>query len=191
MPNPNFTDVEVRVVELRIKEQSLWEKITKESNLEIKVFSSVSDGISDKSFNIELNVMPVKEGHRIGFGPAGYTIYRNRAGQVPRFLDVNITVLEDDSDIRNTAKLMSEVRATEDFQKLVTTIAAASANPLLGVGLNVADSLMNIGLKLLQDNGDDLLLRRYFSFNYNIDGFEGAAEFESEQAYLKLQIYTG
>lgn len=191
MPNQNFTDVELRIIDLKIKSLNFWEKMTRESKQEIKIFSAVSDGVADNAFNIELGVMPVSEGGKISFGPAGYTIYRNRAGQIPRFIDTHITVIEDDSDIRNTAKLMARVRATNEFQELANTITAAATNPLFAVGLNVAESLMDIGLQVLQENGDDLWLRRYFSFNYNIDGYDGVAEFESEEAYIKLQLFTG
>ncbi|GFS15371.1 hypothetical protein ElyMa_004931000 [Elysia marginata] len=191
MPNQRFTDVELRIVDLRIKSQSFWDRLANESKYEVKIFSSVSDGVSDNTYNLELGVMPVAEGGRVGFGPAGYAIYRNRAGQIPRFLDAHVTVIEDDSDIRNTATLMSKVRTTEAFSELSQTVLAAAANPLFAVGLNVAESLMDIGLDVLKENGDDLWLRRYFSFNYNIDGYSGSAEFESEEAYIKLQLFTG
>ncbi|ALU43850.1 MULTISPECIES: hypothetical protein [Pseudoalteromonas] len=191
MPNQMFTDVELRIMSIHVKSLGLVDKLLSERKFEIKVFSAVSDGVADHAFNMELNVMPVSEGGTISFGPAGYTIYRNRAGQIPRFLDAHIAVLEDDSDIRSTAKLMAKVRKTTAFGELTRTVAAAAANPLFAVGMNVAESLMDISIDVLKENQDDLWLRRFFSFNYNIEGYEGVAEFESDEVQITLQLFTG
>lgn len=185
-----FTEVELRVQKLKVKKQGFWEKLVEESKFEVKLFSAVSDGIPDNTFNLELGVFPVREGCSIDFGPNGYTLYRNRAGQIPRYLDCNISVIEDDSDIRNMAKLMSEVRKTDDFKSLVETLALAVINPALTISLNVACSILGIGLDVLKQNGDDLWLQQYFTFNYKIDGYEGNFEIESDEVTLKIELVT-
>ena len=185
-----FTEVELRIQELKVKKQGFWESLVKESKFEVKLFSVVSDGIPDNAFNLDLGIFPVREGGSIDFGPNGYALYRNRAGQIPRYLDCNVSVIEDDSDIRNMAKLMSEIRKTDDFKSLVGTLVLTAANPALRIGLDVAGSILGIGLDILKQNSDDLWLQQYFSFNYKIDGYDGIFEVDSNEVKLKLEIVT-
>jgi hypothetical protein len=88
------------------------------------------------------------------------------------------------------ANLMSEIRKTSDFRNLVGTLALAAANPALKIGLDVAESIMGIGLDILKQNGDDLWLQQYFSFNYKIDGYDGVFEISSNEVRLKLELVT-
>lgn len=190
MATQNFTEVELRVMEIQIKKHGFWETLGERGRFEVKLFSVVSDGVPDNTFNLELGVFSVKDGGVIEFGPHGYALYRNRAGQIPRYLDCHVAIVEDDSDIRSMASLMSEVRKSNEFKSLANALLLGRLNPVLNIGLNVAGSLVEIGLNILRNNGDDLWHREYFTFNYKIDGYEGKLEMDSANARATLSIVT-
>jgi len=85
---------------------------------------------------------------------------------------------------------MSEIRKTDDFKSLVGTLVLTATNPVLKIGLDVAGSILGIGLDILKQNGDDLWLQQYFSFNYKIDGYDGIFEVDSDAVKLKLELVT-
>lgn len=185
-----FTEIELRILELKVKKHSFWERLIERGKFEVKLLSVVSDGVPDHTFNLELGIFSVRDEGSIDFGPYGYALYRNRAGQIPRYLDCHIAVIEDNSGIRSMAKLMAEIRKTDDFKNLTNILALASINPAVKIGLNVAEAILNIGLNVLQQKKDKVWLRQYFTFNYKIDGYEGDYEFESDDVKLKIELIT-
>lgn len=190
MATQKFTEVELRVMEIQIKKHGFWEKLVERGRFEVKLFSVVSDGVPDNTFHLELGVFSVKDGGVIQFGPYGYALYRNRAGQIPRYLDCYVAIVEDDSDIRMMANFMSEVRKSNEFKSLANALLFGRLNPVMNIGLNVAGSLLDIGLNILKNNGDDLWHREYFTFNYRIDGYEGKFEMDSDDAKARLSMFT-
>lgn len=183
----NFSEIELRIQSLLVKRTP---KTFGEKNYEVKIFSVVSDGVPDRTFNLELGVFSLSEGGRVEFGPNGFALYRNRAGQIPRFLDAHLAVVEDDSNIRNMARLMAEIRKQDDFTALSELLSLATINPALKIGVDVARTLMDIGLAVLESNKDDLWLRQYFTFNYRIDGYEGAFSAETDDVKIDLELVT-
>lgn len=190
MTTQKFTEVELRVMEIQIKKHAFLARLAEGGKFEVKLFSVISDGVPDNTFNLELGVFSVKDGGVIEFGPHGYALYRNRAGQIPRYLDCHVSIVEDDSDIRSMATLMSEVRKSDEFKSLASQLLIGTINPVLSIGLDVAGSLVQIGLNILKNNGDDLWDREYFTFNYKIDGYEGKFDMDSDDARARLSIVT-
>ena len=189
-----FSEVELRIKELTIHipdKKGFWQRLIEGETSEVKLFSVISDGVPDNTLHTELGIFPVDSKNRsIKFGPHGYSLYRNKAGQIPRYLDCHITVVEDDSDIRSMAQLMSKIRRSDDFKKLTKILLEASLNPVVTIGMDVAKEILGIGLSILEQNGDDLLMQQYFSFNYRIDGYHGKFQLDSPEAKVSLEVIT-
>lgn len=189
-----FSEVELRIKELTIhipEKKDFLQRVIEGKTSEVKLFSVISDGVPDNTLHTDLGIFPVDSKNRsIKFGPYGYSLYRNKAGQIPRYLDCHITVVEDDSDIRSMAQLMSKIRRSDNFRELTKLLLEASLNPALLIGMDVAKEILGIGLSILKQNGDDLLMRQYFSFNYRIDGYHEKFQLDSPEAKVSLEVIT-
>lgn len=189
-----FSEVELRIKKLTVQlnpdKQGFFKDFFEGRKFELKLFSVISDGVPDNTFHTELGIFSVDSNGSIKFGPNGYVLYRNKAGQIPRYLDCHLTVVEDDSDIRSMAQLMSKIRRTDGFKELTQLLLEAQVNSVIGIGLDVAKEILGLGLSILENNGDDLLMRQYFSFNYNIDGYHGNFQFDSPEVKVTLELIT-
>ena len=176
--------------ELTEQKQGFLKTLLNGGEFEVKLISTVTDGISNNVLNVELDFFPVGDNGVIKFGPNGFSLYHNRDSKIPPYLDCHVAILEDDSGIRQKADLMSRMKRTSNLMELPSKLLARRLNPVLNFDLNLAELLLDTGLKILTQNGDELWLRGYFTFNYTIDGYKGDIEIESDDAIIKLSMVT-
>ena len=188
----NFSELELRATKLTIKDASWWEELWEGGTFEVKLITAVSDGVKDGRFNVNLDMIPMTKDGPSPFGSTGYRLYRNPMNVIPRFLDINVAIIEDDSDIRNTAKLFQDIKLTDGFKEVFSIVEGVGlvTNPIVGAGVNVAATLINLALEVFAKNEDDLWLRDYVTRNRKIDGYGGREVLASNKVELETTLFT-
>lgn len=114
----------------------------------------------------------IRRNSELPLGPDGLAIYRNpKQGQVPRFLDFRIALIETDEDVRKLGGFAEELAKNEDWKKLrdgiitLTAVAAPTA-ALVTAGVDLA---MHVVSQFLKANQDDQLIQVAGSYNDKLD----------------------
>jgi hypothetical protein len=107
----------------------------------------------------------VKDNQTLLFGESGLMIYSSE--YIPDRLDIQLWVIEADSDVRNFVIEADKVLDSDAFRGLFAVVEAALAvtNPVLSGVIAVAGVVVNILRKKLRANGDDLVGYWQTSFN--------------------------
>jgi hypothetical protein len=160
------TDVEMRLLRVFVKDKRDIGKG------EIYLFTVTTDSIAPEPFKLELKTFrDVENNTELTFGPGGLTIYRNPQGNVPRFLDYRIFVMESDQGIRDAGKFIGDVQGNSDFISARDSIVSAvTGNALTGnIIISATDVIVSLISKILKINKDDQLILIAGSFNDKID----------------------
>ena len=159
-------------MELRIKNikilpgnwlTKIWQEISEGGEYEVKFLFACSDGIKDGNTHLSLDVIPINIQGSHDFGPHGFTLYRSPPNIIPDFLDVHLTLLEDDSGIRTISTLMDQAVQTDQYKSLMERIAETVASPW-APAIHIADDLFSIAVNVMKGNSDDLWMQEDCSF---------------------------
>jgi hypothetical protein len=112
-----------------------------------------------------LEVNGVKDKQSMLFGDSGLVVYSSDC--IPDRLDIQLWVIESDSDIRNFVIEVDKVLESDAFKALFATAEATLAvmNPVLSGVVAVAGVVVNILRQKLRANKDDLVGYWQASFN--------------------------
>jgi hypothetical protein len=116
-----------------------------------------------QSSSLEIN--GVKDNQSMLFGDSGLVIFSSE--HIPEKIDVQLWVIESDSDVRNFAIEADKVLDSDAFKGLYAAVEATLAitNPVLSGVIAVAGVVVNIVRKKLRENKDDLVGYWQASFN--------------------------
>jgi hypothetical protein len=108
-----------------------------------------------QSNSLEIN--GVKDNQTLLFGDSGLVIYQSEA--IPDKLDIQLWVIESDTDIRNFAVDADKVLDSDAFKGLfaATELALAVTNPILSGVIAVGGVVINMLRQKLCANKDDLV----------------------------------
>ena len=176
--------MELRINRIEMADKNWLARIASEiaegGEYELKLLSVVSDGIKDRKFHVALNPFGVNiEGHH-QFGPYGYAIYRSPESKTPTFLDCHVTIIEDDSGIRQVTELMDLAVQTDAYQGLMKTVESIIANPY-SVAASIADELFQIVLSVIKGNSDDIFMQQDFTCTKRLGEFDKPFSLENEK----------
>ena len=112
-----------------------------------------------------IEVDGVKDNQSLLFGDSGLVIFTSE--HIPERLDIQLWVIESDEDVRNFAIEADKVLDSDAFKGLYAAVEATLAitNPVLSGVIAVAGVVVNIVLKKLRENKDDLVGYWQASFN--------------------------
>jgi len=164
--DPSITDVEMRLKEVFIFDNR------DPGKGDIYLVTVVADNLSVEPFTIEIKAFEdIHDNEALQLGPAGLTIYRNPQGQIPRFLDYRILVMESDQEMRQAGDVLNEIRNNDQFKVVRDNLIAMAATAQPTVALITAASDLVIGLiaQILKMNRDDQIIYVAGSFNDKID----------------------
>jgi hypothetical protein len=126
---------------------------------EVRLISVASTDLVPKSEDSVLKVeMPlfkgVKNGSFLPLGTTGKLVYTS--AHRPKFLNWSLWVIEDDSDVRDTGKLIADALGSEEFKSIETSLKAVlKSNPVAlaaeAIVRQAAKLLANVAMK----NKDD------------------------------------
>ncbi len=135
----------------------------------ITIDSNVKDPIQ---VSTPLPFPGVRKNNRLPLGDKGLMMYYASPDELPRYLGIQLVLIEDDSDLRDIGKVLSQARASEEYKTILTTATAlaSAANPVYGTLISAGDALAGMIGKLLEQNGDDLIA--YFAATYTL-AFDG------------------
>jgi hypothetical protein len=113
-----------------------------------------ADRLSQSAY---LEINGVKDKQTMLFGDSGLVIYSNT--YIPDRVDIQLWVIESDSDIRNFAIEADRVLDSDAFKTLFAAVEATLAitNPVLSGVIAVAGVVVNILRQKLRANKDDLV----------------------------------
>jgi hypothetical protein len=104
-----------------------------------------------------LEINGVKDNQTLLFGDSGLAIYRNDS--IPETLDIQLWVIESDSDIRSFALDADKVIDSDTFKGLFAAVETALTvtNPVLSGAIAVGGVVVNLLRQKLRANKDDLV----------------------------------
>lgn len=190
--DPTVTDVEMRLLQAIITDPR------ERGKAEVMLVAVMGDDSGEPPKVTKFQAFEaVEKNSELPLGPEGLTIYRNpKQGQVPRFLDFRIGLIETDEDVRALGDLIGEIEKNEDWKKLrdgilaLTAIAAPTA-ALVAAGVDLA---MNIAGRVLRANQDDQLLQVAGSYNDKLDDLgvhRGLIYQSTRYATIAYQVRAG
>lgn len=120
----------------------------------------------------------VKSGSFLPLGTAGKLLYTS--AQRPKFLNWSLWVIEDDSDVRDTGKLIADALASDEFKSIETSLKAVlvsnpSALAAQAIVTQAAKLLAGVAMK----NKDDqigVIDTTFIHKLHNIDDFSVSGE---------------
>ena len=163
---PSITDVEMRLKEVYIINNR------DPGKGDIYLVTVATDSLAPEPFTLEIKSFEdIPDKSALQLGPGGLTIYRNPQGNVPRFLDYRILVMESDHDIRKAGEVLDEIRNTDQFTTVRDNLIAMAATGQPTVTLVTAASDLVLGLiaQILKMDRDDQIIYIVGSFNDKID----------------------
>jgi hypothetical protein len=163
---PSVTDVEMRLKEVFIYD------VRDIGRGDVYIASVVGNDLTKEPFTLEVKTFQdVADGSGLQFGPGGIALYRNPKGQIPRFLDFRLLVVESDEEIRDAGQVLEEIKGTDEYTKLRDSLIALAATGQLEVAALTAatDIVMTILIGILKSNRDDQLIYVAGSFNSKLD----------------------
>ena len=130
-----------------------------------RLLEAVIDEAGKLSQSVYMEIDRVKDNQSITFGDSGMALYHSE--QIPERLDMQVWVIESDSDVRDFAVEVDTVMDSAAFKTLygAVTAALAMSNPVLTAAVSVGGVLVNILRKRLRANKDDLV--GYFQSSLN------------------------
>ncbi|MDR2653012.1 MAG: hypothetical protein LBC68_12005 [Prevotellaceae bacterium] len=108
-----------------------------------------------QSYNLEIN--RVKDNQSLLFGESGLVIYQNAV--IPDKFDIQLWVIESDSDIRSFAVDADKILESDAFKSLFAAVETALvvASPVVSGAIAVGGVVVNMLRKKLLANKDDLV----------------------------------
>lgn len=106
--------------------------------------------------------------HKLTFGDTGYVVYQSE--KIPDHLDWLLLVLEDDTDVRDDAKMVQAIVGHPEFGDLSNNLIGAIskgalANPAFAVASEIGKFAVNLLTEKGKKNKDDQVGLMYLSLN--------------------------
>jgi hypothetical protein len=164
--DPNIKDVEMRLMEVFIFDNR------DPGKGDIYLLALVADGLAPEPLNLVVKGFEgVGDNEALQIGPGGLTIYRNPQGNIPRFLDYRIMVMESDQELRDAGELVEEIRGKDQFKLIKDSLIAMAGvgAPIPALISSAVDLLMGLISQVLKMNKDDQIIYIAGSFNDRID----------------------
>ena len=165
--DPSITDIEMRIKQVRILNNQEFI-----GTGDIYIVVVAVDDLSKKPITMQVKTFEgVRNNDELTLGPAGLAVYRNPKGQIPRFLDYRLIVMESDQEKRDFGKLLADVEADTQFKSVRDgLIAMATATqPAAALVIAAADTIVNVISRVLKADRDDQVIYIAGSFNDKID----------------------
>jgi len=101
----------------------------------------------------------------------GLDVARNYSGKIPRFFDIHVVLMKSNERTRDIAKAIQEAINSETGKALQTTITTAinAANPIAGVIVSAATSLLSLITGILSKEKDEQIFYGVASFEDDPD----------------------
>ncbi len=136
---------------------------------EVQVVSMLVDGLSKDPVSVRLEAWEqVEDGADLPILEPGISLYRHE-GAPPPFLDWRLLIIESDSGVRDTGKLVAALGDHADWRALSTALREllAPGNPVLAAVVIVTAELMKVVGSVLMANRDDQIA--YLAVTYDRD----------------------
>lgn len=164
-------DPSINDVEMRLKEVFIFNNRDPGKG-DIYLVTVLADGLATEPFTLGIKTFEdIHDNEALQLGPAGLTIYRNPQGNIPRFLDYRILVMESDQKIRQAGEVLSEIRSNDQFKVVRDNLIAmaATAQPTAALITAATDLVVGLIAQILKMNRDDQIIYIVGSFNDKID----------------------
>jgi hypothetical protein len=164
--DPSITDVEMRLKEIFVFDNR------DPGKGDIYLVTVVTDSLAQEPFTLEIKAFEdIHDNEALQVGPAGLAIYRNPEGEIPRFLDYRIIVMESDQELRKAGEILGEIRTNDQFKTVRDNLIAMAVTAQPSVALLTAATDLVVGLiaQILKMNEDDQIIYIAGSFNDKID----------------------
>lgn len=108
----------------------------------------------------------IRKGDLLPIGDAGLGMYYSRPERFPKYLGLNLLIVEDDKAVRDIGASITRARNSPEYKAILTAsqTLATSANPAYGALITIGDALVGLTAKMMEKNKDDLLA--YFAATY-------------------------
>ena len=117
--DPTITDVEMRLTEVFIFDNR------DPGKGDIYLVTVVTADLAQEPFTLAIKTFEdIHDNEGLQLGPAGLTIYRNPQGEIPRFLDYRILVMESDQEMRDAGEVLDEIRSNDKFKTVRDNLIA-------------------------------------------------------------------
>lgn len=152
----NAVELLLREVWILDNFDGILEQIFGGSN-EIKLVSLVFDGASKDPFKFEVGSFPgIDTNKKLPIGDGGLALYFSEPDQLPRFIDWRLLVIEDDSDVRNAAKIIHQVQKTANYNGIVEE-AVGLVNSTWAAVTKITSSVISLIATAMEQNQDDVI----------------------------------
>jgi hypothetical protein len=122
-----------------------------------KLLDAVMESVADFAQSQTLAIDSVKDNQTLTFDDAGLVLYQSN--HVPDALNIQLWVIESDSDVRKLAIDAETVLDSAAFKGLLAAVSAAitMTNPILTAAIGVGGVVVSLLRQKLKANKDDLV----------------------------------
>jgi hypothetical protein len=131
----------------------------------VTIDSNVADPIQ---FSTPHSFVGIKKNDRLPLGDAGIGMYQSSPASFPKYLHLNLLIVEDDAGTRELGTAINRVRETEEYATILETTKAlvAVGNPAYSSLLGLGDTVVGLLAKMLEQNQDDIIA--FFAGTYSL-----------------------
>jgi len=131
----------------------------------VTIDSNVADPIQ---FSTPHSFVGIKKNDRLPLGEAGLGMYQSSPTSFPKYLNLNLLIVEDDAGTRNLGKAINHVRETEEYATILdaTKSLVGGGNPAYSALIGIGDTVMGLVAKMLEQNQDDIIA--FFAGTYSL-----------------------
>jgi hypothetical protein len=164
---------------------------------DIYLVTLVTDSIGPEPMALTLKTFDdIHDNEALQLGPGGLAIYRNPMGQIPRYLDYRIMVIESDQELRDAGEVIQQIREDSTFKSFRDNLLAitGAGQPLIALATAAADFSMGLIARILKMNQDDQLIYIAGSFDDVFDDLgvkHGLVPHKNEFAKVSYQVEAG
>ncbi len=143
----------------------LFDRQNEVTVIAITVDSNSADPIQ---FNLPTPFVGIRKNHRLPIGDSGLGMYHSTPASFPKYIGLNLLIIEDDKDIRDVGAAIRHVRETPEYRSILNTAQtlATAANPAYGTFITIGDAVAGLTARILEQNKDDIVA--YFAATYTL-----------------------
>ncbi len=167
LPKPPGNELAWRVNEVILLDNfdGFFDRRNEVQVLAVTVDSNQADPIR---FSTLSSFVGIKKHQRLPIGDGGLMMYQSSPKSFPKFLHLNLLLVEDDSDTRDLGKTIGRVRETSEYKDILSAAQglAGAANPAYSLALDIGNATIGLVSALLEQNSDDIIA--YFTGTYSL-----------------------
>jgi hypothetical protein len=131
----------------------------------ITIDSNVADPIQ---FSPPHSFVGIKKNDRLPLGDAGLGMYQSSPASFPKYLSLNLLIVEDDAGTRNLGKAINHVRETDEYGTILdkTKELVGGLNPAYSALVGLGNTVTGLVAKMLEQNQDDIIA--FFAGTYTL-----------------------